>query len=233
MHFGEKLKELRQQKQLTQPELAQSIGIEQSYLSKLENDKAIPSSETLVQILAVFEISLEQYLADLDATHIRKQLSGLPEVDDYLRRRQLKHLRSRKKWVLGSALSGIIGISLLVGGHFELLFSNEMYEYFSQGVTTEGEPKTLFIDNGIFYGSPEERKKAKEEVGKRKDIDIFLSRSYLGEIHITKVANGWRAYRISREQQVFNTGNRVLLLIGTLLFTASLFGFIVERRLRD
>ena len=45
MNFGEKLKQIRTQKNLTQPQMAEAIGIEQSYLSKLENDKSIPSAE--------------------------------------------------------------------------------------------------------------------------------------------------------------------------------------------
>ncbi len=40
MRFGEKLKELRNEKEWTQPEMAEAIGIEQSYWSKLENGKS-------------------------------------------------------------------------------------------------------------------------------------------------------------------------------------------------
>ena len=47
MQFGEKLKQLRQERNLTQPDLADKLGIEQSWLSKLENDKCHPSSELL------------------------------------------------------------------------------------------------------------------------------------------------------------------------------------------
>lgn len=32
MNFGEKLKQIRTQKNLTQPQMAEAIGIEQSYL---------------------------------------------------------------------------------------------------------------------------------------------------------------------------------------------------------
>jgi len=45
MNIGEKIKQLRTEKNLTQPQLAEAIGIEQSYLSKLENDKSTPSAD--------------------------------------------------------------------------------------------------------------------------------------------------------------------------------------------
>ena len=35
MNFGDRIRQLRQDKGLTQPELADAMGIEQSYLSKL------------------------------------------------------------------------------------------------------------------------------------------------------------------------------------------------------
>jgi len=44
MNFGERIKQLRTERNMTQPQLAEAIGIEQSYLSKLENDKSVPST---------------------------------------------------------------------------------------------------------------------------------------------------------------------------------------------
>ena len=58
MQFGEKLRSLRKNKDLTQPELAEVIGIEQSYLSKLENGKSLPSNDVLNRILDVFSLTV-------------------------------------------------------------------------------------------------------------------------------------------------------------------------------
>jgi transcriptional regulator with XRE-family HTH domain len=52
MNFGERLKQIRTEKGLTQPQFAQLAGIEQSYLSKLENDKSVPSAEMFTTILS-------------------------------------------------------------------------------------------------------------------------------------------------------------------------------------
>ncbi|MCL1076679.1 XRE family transcriptional regulator [Parashewanella spongiae] len=51
MTLGQIIKQIRVEKALSQPELAEKIGIEQSYLSKLENDKSLPSNEMLQAIL--------------------------------------------------------------------------------------------------------------------------------------------------------------------------------------
>ncbi len=45
MKFGEYLKSQRDARGWTQPMAAEKIGIEQSYLSKLETGKASPSDE--------------------------------------------------------------------------------------------------------------------------------------------------------------------------------------------
>ncbi|MBM7071474.1 helix-turn-helix transcriptional regulator [Shewanella sp. 202IG2-18] len=44
MTFGQIIKSFRTEKGLSQPEFAEQVGIEQSYLSKLENDKSLPSN---------------------------------------------------------------------------------------------------------------------------------------------------------------------------------------------
>jgi transcriptional regulator with XRE-family HTH domain len=44
MTLGEQLKKLRNEKALSQPDLGNIAGIEQSNLSELENDKSMPSN---------------------------------------------------------------------------------------------------------------------------------------------------------------------------------------------
>lgn len=55
MHFGEKVRELRQAKKLTQRDLGATVGVEFSYISKIENGKLdfgdVPS-EALIHRLA-------------------------------------------------------------------------------------------------------------------------------------------------------------------------------------
>src|SRR5437764_790766 len=59
MNFGERLKQIRTEKGLTQPQFAAMAGIEQSYLSKLENDKSVPSAEMFSSILSGLGLDVE------------------------------------------------------------------------------------------------------------------------------------------------------------------------------
>lgn len=65
MTLDEQLKKLRAEKSPSQPELAELAGIEQSYLSKLENDKSLPSNEVLRKLLKAFSLSVAQLLEPL------------------------------------------------------------------------------------------------------------------------------------------------------------------------
>ncbi len=78
MKFGQKLKQLRQAQGMTQPQLAEKIGIEQSYLSKLENDKSLPSAEMFQAIYSALEVSPQTMLEGLSASVIN-ELSAIPQ----------------------------------------------------------------------------------------------------------------------------------------------------------
>ena len=64
---------------LTQPDAAAAMGIEQSNLSKLDNDKSLPSSDVLNRILDVFELEIGGLVSDL-SQGARNQLRQLPDA---------------------------------------------------------------------------------------------------------------------------------------------------------
>jgi len=59
MSFQENLRTLRLARGLTQPLLAEKAGIEQSYLSKLENGRSRPSDEVLARLAQALEVKPE------------------------------------------------------------------------------------------------------------------------------------------------------------------------------
>jgi len=90
MNFGEKLKQIRSERNLTQPQMAEAIGIEQSYLSKLENDKSVPSAEMFQSIIRALEIEAKDFLKDIDRAILNGSLKQIPEVPITFRIRLLR-----------------------------------------------------------------------------------------------------------------------------------------------
>ena len=84
MNFGDRIKQLRTQKNLTQPQLAQAIGIEQSYLSKLENDKSVPGADIFQSILRAFNMDVATFLEGVDDNIVHRELRQVPEVANHL-----------------------------------------------------------------------------------------------------------------------------------------------------
>jgi transcriptional regulator with XRE-family HTH domain len=83
MTLGKKLKKLRAEHNLSQPELAEKIGIEQSYLSKLENDKSVPSNEIFNNILQAFGLTLDQFVSEFTQGAELDRLKQIPDVQHY------------------------------------------------------------------------------------------------------------------------------------------------------
>lgn len=63
MQIGEKLKNLRIQKNLTQEELGERTDLSKGYISQLERDLSSPSMETFFDILAVLGVTPEQFFS--------------------------------------------------------------------------------------------------------------------------------------------------------------------------
>ncbi len=64
MDIGPKIREYRLQRGLTQEELASRCELTKGYISQLENDVSSPSIATLIDILNVLGISLQQFFAE-------------------------------------------------------------------------------------------------------------------------------------------------------------------------
>lgn len=63
MSFGTRLKELREQKGLTQREMAKILNISEYSYQRYEYDKSYPSYKNLIFIADFFKVSLD-YLTD-------------------------------------------------------------------------------------------------------------------------------------------------------------------------
>ncbi|WP_062108692.1 helix-turn-helix domain-containing protein [Bacillus niameyensis] len=63
VQIGEQLKNLRKAKNLTSQELADKVNISQSYISRFENNRAIPDIEMLDRILHALDTDLPSFFS--------------------------------------------------------------------------------------------------------------------------------------------------------------------------
>ena len=89
MEFNEKLQELRKQKGLTQEELAESLFVSRTAVSKWESGRGYPNIESLKAIAAFYSVTVDELLssaelvtiAEADSkqkeTHLRDLVFGL------------------------------------------------------------------------------------------------------------------------------------------------------------
>ncbi len=62
MNFGEQIKKLRKDQNLTQQEMADKLCISRQAVSHWENDKNLPDIEMLIQMSRVFHITLDELI---------------------------------------------------------------------------------------------------------------------------------------------------------------------------
>ena len=138
MNFGEKLKQLRQERAWSQPELADAIGIEQSYLSKLENDKSAPSPDMLNRILEAFDIDIDTLLEGMDESEIRNHLRSIPLVSGHLLAQKENAQRRRRQWIITSSLLCVIGLATMTLGIGNMANPEVIYDYESAEIVPNG-----------------------------------------------------------------------------------------------
>ncbi len=57
--IGQRIKDLRKEKGLTQQELAELVGVSQNLISKIEPGMRVPSVDLFAELSRVFEVSLD------------------------------------------------------------------------------------------------------------------------------------------------------------------------------
>jgi transcriptional regulator with XRE-family HTH domain len=86
--FGQSLRELRRSKGVSQRELAGKVGVDFSYISKLENDRLPPpAADTIVKICEALGIAPDRLLAATGKmpTQIKEMLGGSPSALRFMR----------------------------------------------------------------------------------------------------------------------------------------------------
>ena len=93
VEFGERLRNLRKQKNLTQKQLASLIGVKNSIISFYEVGDRFPSPEMLIKLSRVLGVSTD-YLLGLGAVETM-DVSGLEDEDKRLLHAMADRLRKK------------------------------------------------------------------------------------------------------------------------------------------
>jgi transcriptional regulator with XRE-family HTH domain len=96
MIVGERLKALRESKDLNQGDIEQKTGLARTYLSRCENGHTVPNIETLERWARALDITLSQLFAD-DGEPAPILPALKPQPMPKLSRSAAKHLRTVEK----------------------------------------------------------------------------------------------------------------------------------------
>ncbi|MBV7536250.1 helix-turn-helix domain-containing protein [Duganella sp. sic0402] len=217
MNFGDKLKQLRTQRNLTQPQFAEAIGIEQSYLSKLENDKSQPSADMFSSIIKSLQLAPADFLADIDRQVLHTSLRHIPEVSQFLNGEVQRRLHDARKYIWGAAAAGLLGFALMLAANDGIFYANNLYKYKSQGVLLEGE------SDQTFEQAPDASRV------KVQTIEVWGNR---GSMYFAPAANGQRKFELADVTYVRPPQNKIMGYVGALLMFGGLLLLVVEWRMR-
>ena len=93
--MGDKLKSLRIEKNLTQKQIADRIGLAISAVSSYESGTRYPTYETLIKFARIFHVSTDYLLGITDKRNI--DVSGLNDNEIELISQLVDTLRSKEK----------------------------------------------------------------------------------------------------------------------------------------
>ena len=241
MNFGERLKQLRTDKGLTQPQFAQLAGIEQSYLSKLENDKSVPSAEMFSTIVAGLGMDAATFLREVDRDLLTTTLAHIPAVSQFKNQAVAVQVKDTKRWLHGSALAWVLGFAMMLAANDGIFFSNKLYKYSSPGVIQAGEAEDVFkMQREILQLKFAARVLTHEEMSKQL-AEFYATRlkpatvewpDSRGTVYVEAVENGRRRFDLVDTAHVQAPGNRILQFLGAIVIVCGFVGLFTEWRLR-
>ncbi|CAB0151436.1 hypothetical protein PSI9734_01823 [Pseudidiomarina piscicola] len=226
MTLGDYLKQQRTEQTLSQAELAEKMGVEQSYLSKLEAERSLPSAEILTAWLTALELELDDVLAHLDRAYLHAKLARIPSIDAWLRQQKVQSLVRERIRLYAAVLCIAVAVPMFYLGYTKLLFDESIYEYESPGVVLPGEPQDIFaLAPQLQNGSLSERHQAHVDILKRRDPKIRLLQDYRGAQFSQAIPEApndgfTRTYYLEKTHQRARWPNTLLQALGLFIGTA-------------
>jgi transcriptional regulator with XRE-family HTH domain len=73
--FGERLRDVRQRRRVTQAELARIAGMSEAYISNMEHGLKVPSLTTILRLAVALNCKVTDLVGAYDKTDIRSLIS--------------------------------------------------------------------------------------------------------------------------------------------------------------
>lgn len=119
MKLGEKIQQLRKEKQLSQEELAEKMGVSRQAVSKWESGSATPEIEKLIELSKLFGVSLNTLLQIEEQQQEKPSPPQVTPAADTTALFYKKQMRRQKKGyffgLVGVLLLGLVGYAVLKG----------------------------------------------------------------------------------------------------------------------
>lgn len=86
MPIGQAIKSAREARNITREVLAEAIGISARHLQSVENEGQYPSIELFIQLITMFDVSVDEYIfpnKEVQKSSVRRRLDAqLDKLDD-------------------------------------------------------------------------------------------------------------------------------------------------------
>lgn len=227
MTLGELIKLTRKQKDMTQPELAAAAQIEQSYLSKLENDKCTPSFEVIQKVAKALGQDPMAMINQLSREYASQKLAHIPEVVAECAALKAQQTQNLKKRFIYAAAVVVLGMGLFMVGQLSLLFPEMAYTYRSDGVIKAGETPMQYDDVIIHQiGETKEESQARlKSNASRFDRQFLHFDIKQPSDFFREEKNGRRYYKYQGRYETLDIRNSLVAILGIMVMVSGCFGF--------
>lgn len=199
MQFGEYLKNRRTELGWTQPEAAAKASIEQSYLSKLETGKSIPSEDVYQRLAGAFSIDTETMVDALYPAEVDR-MREIETVRRHLLQRQRETRSITGRWLYAGLAMLVLGGGLVGLAQVDAGGAATYYTYQSEGVILAGESLDVYadVDDEPARSAPDyaERVARRDALIARINDRTIAIPDMRGPVFIESVPNGRRAWRL-------------------------------------
>lgn len=197
MQLGDYLKKCRETLKRTQPDIAAEIEIEQSYLSKLESGKSVPSNDVFGKLVKVYQIDLPQLVENLSDEELIR-LGEIKQIKSITTKKQQQQLSDTRRWLVTGLIMLMFGIGFLALSILPSRYSEE-FTYRSEGVLKAEENLTefdlVYQSTKELAGNPAAQKK-RTELLVRLDQHDEVTAQFKGEGFVVNTLDGRRFYQL-------------------------------------